>query len=87
MVNLVALLINIGLNLWWVPVLGIEGAAWATVATEAFVLVDSCGEPPARSKRTALRPHRPHNDYTSQQLKVRGSSGGSDLITTIRRSK
>jgi len=31
--------LNIILNLWWVPVLGIEGAAWATVATEAFVLV------------------------------------------------
>jgi O-antigen/teichoic acid export membrane protein len=30
--------LNVALNLWWVPQLGIEGAAWATVATEAFVL-------------------------------------------------
>jgi O-antigen/teichoic acid export membrane protein len=30
--------LNIALNLLWVPRLGIEGAAWATVATEAFVL-------------------------------------------------
>jgi O-antigen/teichoic acid export membrane protein len=27
----VAALINIALNLWWIPVLGIAGAAWATV--------------------------------------------------------
>ncbi len=31
--------LNVGLNLWWVPVLGIAGAAWTTVLTEAFVLV------------------------------------------------
>ena len=31
-------LLNVGLNLWWVPRFGIEGSAWATVATEAVVL-------------------------------------------------
>jgi O-antigen/teichoic acid export membrane protein len=30
--------LNVALNLWWVPRLGIEGAAWATVVTEILVL-------------------------------------------------
>jgi O-antigen/teichoic acid export membrane protein len=30
--------LNVGLNLWWIPAFGIEGAAWATVATEGFIL-------------------------------------------------
>lgn len=34
-------LLNVGLNLWWVPRFGIEGAACATVATEALVLASA----------------------------------------------
>jgi O-antigen/teichoic acid export membrane protein len=44
--------LNIALNLLLVPRLGIDGAAWATVATEAFVLgaaAVSC------ARRTGLR--------------------------------
>jgi O-antigen/teichoic acid export membrane protein len=37
-ISTVGAVLNVALNLWWVPRLGIEGAAWATVATEAFVL-------------------------------------------------
>jgi len=33
------LVINVALNLVWIPRYSIEGAAWATVVTEAFVLV------------------------------------------------
>lgn len=33
--------LNVGLNLWWVPRLGIEGAAWATVVTEVLVLASA----------------------------------------------
>jgi len=37
--------LNIGMNLWAIPRFGIEGAAWTTVATEAFVLLSAalCG--------------------------------------------
>jgi len=47
--------LNVGLNLWWVPALGIEGAAWATVATEAFVL-GSAALAVRRRARLAFRP-------------------------------
>jgi O-antigen/teichoic acid export membrane protein len=33
--------LNVGLNLVLIPRLGIEGAAWATVATEAFILLST----------------------------------------------
>ncbi len=33
--------LNVGLNLWWIPWLGIEGAAWATLTTEAFIVLAS----------------------------------------------
>lgn len=48
-------LLNVGLNLWWVPRIGIEGAAWATVATEGFVL---CAAAAGVARRTTL-PLRP----------------------------
>lgn len=33
------LLINICLNIWWIPKMGIQGAAWATLGTEAVAIV------------------------------------------------
>jgi O-antigen/teichoic acid export membrane protein len=33
------LVVNVGLNLWLIPVMGIQGAAWATLGTEAVGLV------------------------------------------------
>jgi len=44
--------LNVALNLWWVPRMGIEGAAWATVVTELFVL--SCAAVSVW-RRTGLR--------------------------------
>ncbi|MGQ0551777.1 MAG: oligosaccharide flippase family protein [Planctomycetota bacterium] len=44
--------LNIALNAWWLPRYGIEGAAWATVATEAFIAVSSAL---AVHARTGLR--------------------------------
>ena len=32
-------LVNIGLNIAWIPEFGARGAAWATVATEAFLML------------------------------------------------
>lgn len=34
-----AALLNIGLNLWWIPLIGAMGSAWATVAAFAAVLL------------------------------------------------
>ena len=34
-----SLVLNVGLNLWLVPAFAIEGAAWATVATEVLVTI------------------------------------------------
>jgi len=53
-VSTVGALLNVGLNLWWVPRSGIEGAAWATVATEAFVLA-AVAAAVARRARLAFR--------------------------------
>ncbi len=39
LIALCGLVVNILLNLAWIPLHGIEGAAWATVVTEGFVLV------------------------------------------------
>lgn len=33
-----ATVVNIGLNVWWIPILGITGAAWASVIAQALVL-------------------------------------------------
>ena len=38
-ISTAGVVINVTLNLWWVPRFGIEGAAWATVATEAGVVL------------------------------------------------
>ncbi len=33
----VALLVNVAMNAWLIPAWSIEGAAWSTVGTEAFL--------------------------------------------------
>ncbi len=38
-VTVVAIALNVGLNLWWIPVFGIVGAAYATIAAYAVALV------------------------------------------------
>jgi O-antigen/teichoic acid export membrane protein len=44
--------LNVLLNLWTIPRFGIEGAAWATVVTEAFVLASAMA---CASRCTGLR--------------------------------
>ncbi|MFN7984115.1 MAG: polysaccharide biosynthesis C-terminal domain-containing protein, partial [Vicinamibacterales bacterium] len=34
-----ALVLNVSANLWLIPAMGIDGAAWATVATEVVVTI------------------------------------------------
>jgi O-antigen/teichoic acid export membrane protein len=38
-----ALAFNVGLNLWWIPLHGYVGAAWATLLTEAAYFALSAG--------------------------------------------
>jgi O-antigen/teichoic acid export membrane protein len=40
-VTLVGFALTVGLNLWWIPIWGIEGAAWATLASYAGMTVVS----------------------------------------------
>jgi len=42
-VSTIALAVNVALNLIWIPRFGFEGAAWATVITEASYLVMTAG--------------------------------------------
>jgi len=51
-ISIAGALLNIGLNLLAIPVLGIEGAAWTTVATEAFVFGSAAW---CVQRRTGLR--------------------------------
>jgi O-antigen/teichoic acid export membrane protein len=42
-VSTFCLVLNVGLNLWWIPLHGFEGAAWATLLTEGAYFLLTAG--------------------------------------------